>query len=747
MVSRQIKIVFVALATLVLTGWASQPARATSFRWYFHDASSTIAVGALLSTTTPHVAVPAAYTTAPSITTQGTNNMVFRFRPGVASPVSLGSWAYNAAEPDNNLDNVDEAVTGGNHIATSTLGPTSQRGWWTDTPLTGTFASSTWQIRQATSDNRSAVVSHGVFYLWKVPQNTSTSGAAWIPVATSTQNAQAVAELGSFDDWTGGGFVTPALTTVEFSVATMTLNAEFLFVEVFDHSTTVTAGRLQSLAIEGSDKPENNKLSITTNGFVPGLTQSAYRWFNNRDSTDVNAAYVAQDTAATATTTGEKFRLRLLLHSPAQLDRLFSTTTFTPSWTLQSAVRSGTCDTGFVGESYATVTPASGDIRYFDNPVPADGAALTVNAGDPTHGSHTTVNQTYGEGIKFENAVATTSAVSDSMWDFSLQDFSAPGGTIYCFRAVNNDGTLLSTYSVIPEFTTLAAANPDLQQLHYRFRQDTVAENVNDAWLAAQDTAADVQRTSTARLRIEISNEGTAASAQTRFRLEYGIQPAGGCSAITTWRPVGDVGSTTPDWAMTDSAFLLENASTTNFAGSLTDENGTFAAGNAKRTSNQTIGFTLTGNPTTGNFIEHEFTVTPLATTTANTTYCFRTTDAGASANFTFSVFPRAKITVPAAGGGGAGSQAGEPTPPAFPSPPPGSGQGGSTPGGEPTPPAAPPPPPGGGQGGGGGESGYAPPSSSALAAIGSAALPGILLTIFGVLALGYLLWPRKPGG
>ena len=289
------------------------------------------------------------------------------------------------------------------------------------------------------------------------------------------------------------------------------------------------------------------------------------------------------------------------------------------------------------------------------------------------------------------------------------------------------------------------APTPDLQQLHYRWRQDTVNENANDGWLAAQDTQADAQRTAAVRLRLEISNEGTAAAAQQRFRLEYGLR-ATTCGAITAWSPVGDSGSTTPAWALVSSPFLPNNASTTNFAGSLTDENGTFTSGQGKTIDNQMVGITLTGNPTTGNFTELEYAIQSSAAVSANDVYCFRVTNAGSSANFTFTVFPQVTITVPTVGGGGAGTAGADATPAVTPS---GGGTGqGSGGGGESggTPPAPPPPPPGGGQGGGGGgESGFAPPpSSSALAAVGTASLPGIALTIFGVLGLGYLIWPRK---
>ncbi len=73
---------------------------------------------------------------------------------------------------------------------------------------------------------------------------------------------------------------------------------------------------------------------------------------------------------------------------------------------LQFAQKSGTCDTGFSGETYADVT-ASSLIAYNNNATPADGAALTANANDPTDGGRTIVNQDYEELNNFTNSEAS----------------------------------------------------------------------------------------------------------------------------------------------------------------------------------------------------------------------------------------------------------------------------------------------------------------------------------------------------
>jgi hypothetical protein len=184
------------------------------------------------------------------------------------------------------------------------------------------------------------------------------------------------------------------------------------------------------------------------------MKQSAYRFFDNLDSTNVGTPLAAQDTAATLSSTGAAFRLRMLLHMTTNKLATLSAQSFK----LQFAQRGSDnqCDSNFNGESYTDVTTAT-VIAYNNNPTPADGATLTANANDPTHGADTIVNQTYEELNNFTNSVATIPSGQDGKWDFSLKDNGAPLNTTYCLRAVKSDGSLLDTYTVIPQITTAAA--------------------------------------------------------------------------------------------------------------------------------------------------------------------------------------------------------------------------------------------------------------------------------------------------
>lgn len=183
----------------------------------------------------------------------------------------------------------------------------------------------------------------------------------------------------------------------------------------------------------------------------PTFNQSAYRFFENNNSTNVGASLATQDTAASLSLAGAAFRLRALIHiGDSQL------TSSGQSFKLQFATRGGDnlCDTAFSGESYLDVTTSTA-IAFNDNSTPADGAALTANASDPTHGSDTIVNQTYEELNNFTNSQGAIPVGQDGKWDFSLKDNnSTPTAATYCLRIVKSDGNLLNNYSVIPQITT-----------------------------------------------------------------------------------------------------------------------------------------------------------------------------------------------------------------------------------------------------------------------------------------------------
>jgi hypothetical protein len=217
----------------------------------------------------------------------------------------------------------------------------------------------------------------------------------------------------------------------------------------------------QAVNVQWRTVPESSALTRTMRERTlvlvraPTFNQSAYRFFNNDadNDTDVGTTLATQDNPATLTSDGQDFRLRLLIHvSDAQLAASGQ------NFKLQIAERSGTCDTGFSGESYSDLSTSSGDIRYYNDTDSnkTDGANLTANANDPVHApSHNTVEQDYEEANDFTNTVALIPSGEDGEWDFSIVDFSGAANTTYCLRVQEAGGTALTTYTVVPEFTTV----------------------------------------------------------------------------------------------------------------------------------------------------------------------------------------------------------------------------------------------------------------------------------------------------
>ncbi len=183
----------------------------------------------------------------------------------------------------------------------------------------------------------------------------------------------------------------------------------------------------------------------------PTSTQSAFRFFNNADSTDVGSALAAQDTNTNLGAANAAFRLRMLMHLNNDDLRLSQ-----KDFKLQYVGKgTGTCasPSGGTPSSYTDVT-GSTLIAYNNNATPADGAALTTNANDPTHSTDLVRQQTYEESNNFTNSQKIINSGQDALWDFSLIDNSAPKNTTYCFRIVESDGTVFSNYNIYPEVVT-----------------------------------------------------------------------------------------------------------------------------------------------------------------------------------------------------------------------------------------------------------------------------------------------------
>ncbi len=255
----------------------------------------------------------------------------------------------------------------------------------------------------------------------------------------------------------------------------------------------------------GSETVDIDHVRITVFYSVPAFDQSGFRWFANADSTDVGSPLAAQGNAASAPAQGTPFRLRMLLHvSQATL------ATSGQDFKLQFAGKgAGTCASPSGTPSSYTDVTGSTAIAYADNATPADGAALTGNANDPTHGSDTVRNQTYEEANTFTNSQASIASGEDGLWDFALVDSSAPGSTPYCFRVVRSDGTLLSSY-VYPQITTAGAGGTVFDIVDSGGNSVASPSYAMNAKTVSFDCESATGTFGTSSQRLRVSNGGTA---------------------------------------------------------------------------------------------------------------------------------------------------------------------------------------------------------------------------------------------
>ncbi len=187
---------------------------------------------------------------------------------------------------------------------------------------------------------------------------------------------------------------------------------------------------------------------------------------------------------------------------------------------------------------------------------------------------------------------------------------------------------------------------PLYNQIHYHWRNDDGSEAAATSKTSGTpDTdITSLAKSTTVRLRIEISNEGGTklGYASQQFRLEYGLKSTT-CAAIVSWT---DVGAASGDWDPSNSSNLTDGNDTTNIAvstGGVADENHTFLTpnGGAKDTGSQTAAVSVTSEQ----FIELEYSIQALSAATDGGTYCFRVTNAGgATTLYSYTAYPQATL-------------------------------------------------------------------------------------------------------
>jgi len=198
-----------------------------------------------------------------------------------------------------------------------------------------------------------------------------------------------------------------------------------------------------------------------------------------------------------------------------------------------------------------------------------------------------------------------------------------------------DSGDVLPDTSIYLNDTTLLLKPAELNQVHYRFRNDDNNES-NASWIEEIDYPTQVKKENPIRLRFEISNEGAQASEYFNYRIEYG-EKINNCADIISWQALPN--NDTLHWKTIDSSYFSDGDATTNVADGLSDENISFIPGEIKDANNQTSGIKLEDDE----FTELEFSI-QATNNASDDNYCFRLTNAGSTDNFVYSVYPEISI-------------------------------------------------------------------------------------------------------
>ncbi|KPJ58334.1 MAG: hypothetical protein AMJ46_14325, partial [Latescibacteria bacterium DG_63] len=154
-------------------------------------------------------------------------------------------------------------------------------------------------------------------------------------------------------------------------------------------------------------------------------------------------------------------------------------------------------------------------------------------------------------------------------------------------------------------------------------------------FLANEDTPySPLDKSTTIRLRMEVSNEGEDAPDPVQYRLQYRESTGG------TWTNVPDSAMGGEHWQMSASPYITDGEATSDISPGLTNENTTFVPGELRDATPTTGDITLSSTQ----FTEIEYSIEATPNATDGQTYYFRVTNDGSTTNFSYSVYPQVTL-------------------------------------------------------------------------------------------------------
>jgi hypothetical protein len=425
-------------------------------------------------------------------------------------------------------------------------------------------------------------------------------------------------DQGSYDARTSGsssGMVMNALLSSDYIELTQTNEAA-------DSSSTYQANRM---GIQGV------KISTLFGTTSPLTKQSHFRWRDDTTALNTGGSWLAAedtDLSSVIPHSATAYRLRISVANSGDAAEGAART-----YELQYGEKNGTC----AAVSTWTGLQDNGS-DAFDMSLSSqfsEGAATTASLLTNAEG-YTRVN---GEGRETADTTGSIGPLAINNYtelEYSIvSDAGITPGTTYCFRLYDTTAdTPLDLYSTYPELT---AGYDEVNQMHFRWRDDTTALNTGGGWFSPEDvpSAGVVDAGDDFRLRISIANEGNIGEATGRtYELQFGLNSTG-CSAISTWTGLAD--SATDAFDMSLSSQFSEGAATT--ASLLTNAEGyTRVNGEGRETADTTGSL---GPISADNYIELEFSITTTSFALESQSYCFRLYDATADAALaTYHAYP-----------------------------------------------------------------------------------------------------------
>ncbi|MDA3840399.1 MAG: fibronectin type III domain-containing protein [Patescibacteria group bacterium] len=205
------------------------------------------------------------------------------------------------------------------------------------------------------------------------------------------------------------------------------------------------------------------------------------------------------------------------------------------------------------------------------------------------------------------------------------------------FWRVYQDVASSTTFSSDYFNTSFSPADPNVKQIHYRFRNDDGSETTA-TWRELEDdgdplTGIALEIGSTTRLRIEVANIGGGAASNYDYQIEYAYTTTGCSSDPGGWVTI-PVGATTEEWEMAASSNFVDSDPTTAQLSNI--EEYTFVAGTmVEDPSNSSGNISLIEN----RYTELEYSIRATVDAYTAGTYCFRVTNSGTDLD-SYNIYP-----------------------------------------------------------------------------------------------------------